>query len=219
MEVNEVHEEKWEGKTLTRRELFPLAGKAAVGAAGLAVIGGSALAIGCGDEDKSATAATVSKSAHDVYPWPYTKLTADEVQAVAYENWFEKFCCYAVTSAILGALQEKVGYPYTSFPIDSTAWGHGGAVGWGTLCGTLTGAGYVTGLIVGGEDGEAMLNDIINWYTVTQLPLYQPEMPKTSITNVSASDSPLCHISVGKWMKKENVKFFSDQRKDRCARL
>jgi hypothetical protein len=218
MKSDEIDETGIEENAISRRELFPLAGKVAIGAAGLAVVSSAGLAFGCDDDDETSTSSDeMAEMDHD-WPWPYEKLDAEESGAIAYANWYEKFCCYAVTSAILVPLQEKIGMPYTHFPVASTQWGHGGAVGWGTLCGTLTGAGIATGLIAG-EEGEAILNEVINWYTVTALPIYQPAEPKTEIVNTNVSDSPLCHVSVGKWMAKENVQFFSDPRKDRCARV
>lgn len=222
MSNDELNEDGGMENAITRRELFPLAGKVAIGAAGIAVVSSAGIAIGCGEEDTdTANGGTgtdeMAEMSHD-WPWPYEKLDTAESAALAYTNWYEKFCCYAVASAIIVPLQEKVGMPYTHFPVDSTKWGHGGAVGWGTLCGTLTGAGIATGLIAG-DEGEAILNEVINWYTTTELPMYQPPEPKAEITSVNRSDSPLCHISVGKWMAKENVQFFSDPRKERCARL
>jgi hypothetical protein len=206
-----------EGKTLSRRELLPLAGKTAVGVAGLGVLASGGLALGCGgDADDDSGAATTGGSAE--WPWPYRQLAVADSQPIAYDSWYDKFCCYAVVNAIFGPLKDKVGAPYTAFPNAATKWGHGGAVGWGTLCGTLTGAGIVTGLIAG-EIGESILNDVINWYTVTELPVYRPSEPRTEINSTSTSDSPLCHISVGKWMAKENVAFFSNPRMERCARL
>ncbi len=192
-----------EEKKISRRGLLVGAGKVAAGAA--IVTAGMGLV----------STAEASKAK---FPWPYKKLDIDKVAKIAYENWFKNFCCYAVTSSILIPLREKVGEPYTSFPLMSTKWGHGGAVGWGTLCGSLTGAGIVTGLCAG-HDGENILNEVIYWYADTALPMYKPANPKARIKSVNKSDSPLCHISVGKWMKKEGVKFFSPQRKDRCARL
>jgi len=203
--VMTTEERKKEGKGLSRRELIVSAGKVAAGVGIVSLTGLSLLS-------KEAEAKEVK------WPWPYEKLDPDEVAGLAYENWYKEFCTYAVTSAILGSLQKKVGEPYTSFPLLSTRWGHGGAVGWGTLCGTLTGVGIVTGLIAG-KEGEKILNDVIAWYTKTELPIYKPAKPKTEIKNVGKSDSPLCHISVGKWMKKEGVVFFSPPRKERCARL
>lgn len=221
-------EEREPNRTLSRRELFPLAGKVAIGAAGLSVVTAGGLAIGCGsDDDESADATSDGKTngstASMAPPWPYEKLSesqvTNDVQTQAYESWYEKFCCYATASGIILTLAKTVGEPYSSYPVEAMQWGHGGGVGWGATCGTLTGAANTLGLIVGGTEAEDMINDLFNWYTVTELPIYQPPEPKAQISSVNASDSPLCHVSVGKWMKKENVMFFSDQRKDRCARL
>ncbi len=152
------------------------------------------------------------------FPWGYTKLDLQEVGSIAYENWYKKFCTYAVVSGLIMPLQKKMGEPYASLPLEAFKWGAGGAVGWGTLCGSLTGVGIATGFIAGAE-GEKILNDVIAWYTTASLPIYTPAKAKSQIKNTNASDSPLCHISVGKWMAKEEVKFFSPQRKERCARL
>ena len=35
----------------------------------------------------------------------------------------------------------------------------------------------------------------------------------------TVSNSPLCHVSVGKWMKKSGYALGSPERKDRCARV
>jgi len=153
---------------------------------------------------------------------PYEKLDLDEVGRIAYENYFTVFCSQTVATGIFKPLAEKVGEPYASYPMDSFFWAHGGIEGWGTACGTLIGAGYVTALIAGKEDGGNMVNDLMDWYANTELPVYTPKTMSSDgapITNKSKSNSPLCHISVGKWMKKENVGFFTAARKERCARI
>jgi len=152
------------------------------------------------------------------FPWGYKKLNPQEVGDIAYNAWYGKYCCQAVVEGLLKPLQKSMGEPYASLPLDAFKWGHGGAVGWGTLCGTMTGAGIATGFIAGPE-GEKILNDVIAWYADTELPIYKPQNPKGSFKNTNTSDSPLCHISVGKWMKREGVKFFSSERKERCARI
>ncbi len=189
---------------LSRRDVFVSAGRVAAGAAAL-TLGTSAF--------NSASAMKQAK-----FPWGYVKTDPKEAGQIAYNSWYKRFCCYAVVSGILEPLQKKIGEPYASLPLQAFQWGHGGAVGWGTLCGSLTGAGIATGLIAGHE-GEKILNDIIAWYTETKLPIFKPAQPRAKVVNVNASDSPLCHISVGKWMKKENASFNSPARRDRCARL
>ncbi len=189
---------------LSRRDAIIGAGKIATGAAILSV-GASGLL-------------TPAKVKAASFPWGYKKLDLQEVGDIAYETWYKSFCCQAVVSGILKPLQKKIGEPYASLPLDAFKWGHGGAVGWGTLCGSMTGAGIATGFIAGHE-GEKILNDVIAWYADTELPIYKPAHPKSHFKNVNRSDSPLCHVSVGKWMNKEGVKFFSPQRKERCARI
>lgn len=215
----EIQEEgKKVNNGFSRRDFIFGAGKVAAGTA-ILTAGGLSLASATKSTQLSSESKKISsESKKTTWPWPYKELNPDEVAKIAYENWYKNFCTYAVVSAIFTPLGEKIGEPYTSFPILSTKWGHGGAVGWGTLCGTLTGAGIVTGLIAG-EDGEKILNDVIAWYTDTELPIFKPANPKEQINNINKSESPLCHVSVGKWMKKENVKFFTPQRKERCARL
>ncbi len=193
-----------EEKLVTRREALIGAGKVAVGAA-IVTAGASTLL-------------TPSRTVAATFPWGYKKLDLQEVGDIAYNAWYGKFCCQAVVEGILKPLQKSIGEPYASLPLDAFKWGHGGAVGWGTLCGTMTGAGIATGFIAGPE-GEAILNDVIAWYADTELPIYKPAQPKATFKSVNKSDSPLCHISVGKWMKKEGVAFMSPERKERCARL
>ncbi len=152
------------------------------------------------------------------YPWGYKKLDPDKVAEMAYENFFKGYCCYAVSSAIILSLQKEIGEPYTLLPVDAFKFGHGGVIGWGTICGTLLGAGLATSFAAG-KEGEEILNDVMNWYSNTELPIYMPRVAKSSIKNRSKSNSPLCHVSVNKWMTKEGVPFKSAQRKERCARL
>lgn len=216
--MNEEFDEKSE-LALSRRSLLSGAGRMAVGAAGLAVVstGGLGLIAGCGEEEKAAEQEEASP-----LPWPYKKLDTKQVAEIAHEKWYEGFCTFAVISAIINPLCDKVGEPYTTLPLEAFIFGHGGTVGWGTICGTLTGAGIATSLVCGagvGKTGEEAVNEVINWYTKTELPVYKPEKPKANVAVQSRSDSPLCHISVGKWMTKADRGFWSPERKERCAQL
>jgi hypothetical protein len=155
-------------------------------------------------------------------PWRYVKLGPQDIkkaQETAHENWFEGFCTYAVLSGIVSVLREKVGEPYTSFPVEAFIFAHGGTAGWGGTCGTLIGAGIAASLAAGAKTGEAIVNQVMKYYSETELPIYKPDNPKADIKAVSRSDSPVCHISVGKWMKKEGVGFLSPQQMERCGRL
>ncbi|MEJ2184293.1 MAG: C-GCAxxG-C-C family (seleno)protein [Nitrospirota bacterium] len=210
---------------MSRRELIGTAGKLTAGMAVLAA-GGVGLAGRAGAEassdpleDKCTEAGFTLAESSEKYPWGYKKIDPNVAAAIAYENWYKNFCCYATASGILIPLKESVGGPYKTLPVEAFTFGHGGTVGWGTLCGTLLGAGLASSFAAG-RDGEKILNDVIAWYGDTELPTYNPKNPKLKETPLrNKSNSPLCHISVGKWMQKTGTTFASPQRRDRCARL
>jgi len=210
---------KDERKAISRREVLIGAGTIAAGTAVLATGVSSFVA----NAKASGTAYT------------YKKLNLDEVGKTAYDTYFTKFCAETVISGLFIPLAATVGEPYASFPLNSMFWAHGGMMGWGTACGSLIGAGTAIGLITSGDStkvttpngraqvavGEAIINDVIAFYANEKLPQYKPAAgtAKYEVKNQSVSDTPLCHISVGKWMKKEDVGFFTTERKERCARL
>jgi len=186
---------------------------------GAAVVGAAALtAGGLGLVAKAGAAKTSSAS----LPWPYKKFTAAEIKEagnIAHDNWFKGFCSYATLSGMIVILRKKVGEPYTSFPLELLTFGHGGTAGWGGTCGTLIGSGVAASLVAGPKVGEEIVNEVIAYYATTSLPIFVPDRPKAQIKSQNTSDSPLCHLSVGKWMKKEGVGFLSPQQMERCARL
>ncbi len=189
---------------LSRRDLIIGAGKIAAGAA-VVTAGGLTL-----------SSKVMARTAHE---YKYVKLDPERVGQIAYENWYKNFCSYAVASGLIEPLRKEVGGPYNHFPLEITRFAHGGVVGWGTMCGTLFGAGVASNLIAG-MDGEEITNDVIAYYASTELPLYKPKNAKLDRTpELSRSNSPLCHVSVGKWMKRSGKQFFTAERKDRCARL
>lgn len=193
------------------------------------IVGAGALAAGAAVLS-SGVAGLVSKAQATEAVYSYKKLDVAEVGQIAHETYFTKFCAETVITGLFTPLRKSVGEPYTSFPLGSLFWAHGGMMGWGTACGCLTGAGMAIGLITAGDTtkvggrakvnvGEAIINDVIAYYATENLPKYKPVNAKAEIKNQSISDTPICHISVGKWMKKEGVKFFGIERKERCARL
>ncbi len=197
-------------ENVSRRRLI----KGAAGAVGIA-----ALAVG-GLGFLSKTEAARKNSS--VLPWPYKKFTSAEIKQVgeiAHDNWFKGFCSFATLSGIVEVLRKKVGEPYISFPMELTTFAHGGTSGWGGTCGTLIGAGVASTLVAGPKTGEAINNEVVNFYANTSLPIYVPDHPKAEIRSQNISNSPVCHLSVGKWMKKEGVGFLSPQQMERCARM
>jgi hypothetical protein len=159
------------------------------------------------------------------WPWPYVKLDPAKTAEICYNEWYRVFCGGAVINSIVGQLREKVGEPYTSFPADAFVFLEGGQVGWGTICGSPAGANIVANLIIGprtagAHEGHLIAADIMQWYSETALPTFTPKNPKLDASlPTTTSESPLCHISVGKWMKEANKPLKSAERKDRCARV
>ena len=166
-----------------------------------------------------------AKAAATQWPWPYVKLDPAKTADLAYEEWYRVFCGAAVVSSVFSQLREKVGEPYNSFPVDAFVFLEGGQVGWGTICGSNAGANMVANLIVGpriagATEGHLMSEDVMQWYSDTALPVYVPQKPKQPGAIVqTTSESPLCHVSVGKWMKAAGKPIGSPERKDRCARV
>ncbi|MDD3813514.1 MAG: C-GCAxxG-C-C family protein [Desulfocapsaceae bacterium] len=163
------------------------------------------------------------------WPWPYVKLDPTETAELAYKEWYRLFCGGAVISSIFTQLREKVGEPYTSFPIDSFVFLEGGVAGWGTICGSNAGANIVANVILGpritgkegAENGHLIGADMLDWYGKQSMPVFIPKNPKINPTDIphTISESPLCHVSVGKWMAVADKPIGSPERKDRCARV
>ncbi|MDH4163939.1 MAG: C-GCAxxG-C-C family protein [Nitrospirota bacterium] len=204
---------------ISRRDLMLGAGKVAIGAAGIAALSSGGFGLIRNAEAKEGST--------EKWPWPYVKLDPDKTAELAYNEWYRVFCGAAVISSVFTQLREKIGEPYKSFPIDSFVFLEGGMAGWGTVCGSNAGANVVSNVIIGPriagpdcEHGHSVGSDMMDWYSNTALPIFTPKEPKqkTAIIQTTAN-SPLCHVSVGKWMKKSGFALGSAERKDRCARV
>jgi hypothetical protein len=194
---------------LSRRKLLVGAGLLAAGAVGMGI---NPMGVLAGANEAEASAAA--------YPWPYKKLDIAEAGRLAYEGYYPGMSCsYATLKGIFPLLAKSVGEPYRSFPIEGVQWGVGGVVGWGTLCGTLMGAGLAIGLIAG-DGAEAIINDLMFWYSETELPIFNPgKLAHAELKVRSVSGSPLCHLSTAKWMSRAGVGYKDPLRIDRCARV
>ncbi len=193
---------------LSRRQLIAGAGIA---------IAGATLATIAGPPFISSAAAAEGKGKS----FGFKKIDVDAVGKKAYEDYGKVFCAQTVASALVEQLAKEAGGQWKTFPVEALFWGHGGITGWGTACGTLIGAGTIVGLSLDDKKvAERVVNDIMAYYANTNLPVYKPEkVVIADIKSKSVANTPLCHVSVGKWMKKENVKFFSNERKERCGRI
>jgi hypothetical protein len=201
---------------VSRRTLLRRIGRTAVGAAGVTTTLAAAL---------SSNRVAAAIAAADKWPWPYVKLDPQRTAGLAYDEWYRVFCGAAVVSSVFRQLSEKVGEPYRSFPCDAFMFLEGGIAGWGTICGANAGANIVANCIIGPrlsgtEDGMLMGSELMQHYASTAMPTFTPTTPRIA-ANIpkTVADSPLCHISVGKWMKAANKDLASPERRDRCARV
>jgi hypothetical protein len=153
--------------------------------------------------------------------WGYKQLDTKEVAQIAYDNYMDLFCAATVLKGIFTPLAKSVGAPYTTFPVESMKWAHGGIAGWGTACGSLIGGNTAIGNIVGDTDtAEAMSNDLMFFYANTVLPTFKPAKANWADIKVTTkAGTPLCHISVGRWMQEADVAFLTNERAERCARV
>jgi len=165
----------------------------------------------------SAAAAKAQAQTPPEWPWPYQPLDPKAVAQKAYEGFYEAACMYGAFNAIISALREKVGYPYTTIPTQMARYGEGGVVGWATLCGTLNGSAAAINLV--SKDYSKIVDELMGWYTTAKLPTFEPSQPKVKIQTTSVSGSPLCHVSVTEWCKASGAKSESPERAERCARL
>lgn len=149
------------------------------------------------------------------YPYPYVEIDPEYVEKLAYEGYFENGCCYGVAKAILVALREKVGYPYTVIPEEMFANGKEGYT-CGTLCGALGGAVAMIGLVCGADDSRQLTKDLFAWYCSTNLPIYQPEAAAPVQT---VAPSVNCIDSITTFMTAANVERGDIIRKRRCGGL
>jgi len=153
-------------------------------------------------------------------PWPYKKLDPER----AYHKYYEGGCCYGAFDAIVGSLQDSVGFPYTGVPTELFVFGEGGLGGVSSLCGAVNGAAAAIFLVTGAiekekkEESFALIKDLCNFYAYEALPKYVSKDPVLNIPIKSTvAGCVLCHVSVTRWCKETGYK--SLERKERCGRL
>ena len=108
---------------------------------------------------------------------------------------------FATVKSIINQLAERVGEPYSSFPMHMFKYGHGGIGGYGTVCGALNGTAALIGLLVPEKAvQDRMISDIFQWYEKESFPSFNPENPNYEFTPPkSVPNSVLCHASNTNW--------------------
>jgi hypothetical protein len=205
----------------TSRRNFLTTGTGALVTGAMAASLGRAAAMAASDAPPPAASIPVSANPTlnvSSLPWAYKELDVALVRRRAYESYFKGSCCYAAANALLTTLKENSGGPWATIPPEMFRFGHGGALGWGTLCGALTASLAVLNLA--SAKYEDLGNELIGWYTLFPFPSSNHEtytkFPKQKTT---VAHSPLCHISVGTWASKTGATMQAKEKKERCAKL
>lgn len=164
-------------------------------------------------------------------PWLYEPLDAEETRKRGHRFDYDSNCASGAFRAIVSQLAEKIGFPWTTIPLDIYAYAGSGVGGWGTLCGGLNGAAGAITLAAGKKEQGRLVNDLVGWYTGASFPseesnryarertflvekyVFAGELPR------AVPSSPLCHISVARWCAAAGVGAGSPERAERCARL
>jgi hypothetical protein len=140
---------------------------------------------------------------------------------IAYKQYSNGGCMYAIVGSVVSQLAEKIGEPYASIPLQMFKYGHGGVGGYGTVCGAINGAAALIGLLIVDKNAQdSLIADIFQWYEKTPLPTFVPAKATYDyVPPATVTDSVLCHASNTNWCMKSGYTINSNERKERCRRL
>lgn len=197
---------------MTNEISMPITRRKCIGA-GIAAVTASAYAAGC----RMVQQPQQSISSHAL-PWSYPEFDIEQVRRRAYEYKYEKGCMYGVIKAIVVSAAEKNLQHWNTLPLDAFYYGRGGAYLWGTLCGALNGGLFVLTLALG--DSPQAADDLMTWYMKTSLPsLHLETYCRFHNQQQTVAGSPMCHQSVGNWIKAAGKGIHTPERIERCAKL
>lgn len=162
-------------------------------------------------------------------PWPYVELDVEEVRRIGHDGHHEDSCSYGAFSAIVGTLQEEIGYPYDQVPTYMLHFGRGGVAGSGDVCGAMLGSLTAINLIAG-EDYRPLAAELIEYYQETPFPTdtaneyavqdayYTADYLSDPLAQSTAGDIA-CSESKSSWVQASGFDVGSPERHERCARL
>ena len=179
-------------------------------------------------------------------PWPYEELDVEYVRKLGHLGYYAFECAGGSFWAIMTALKEKVGYPYTALPLPDKEeviqavkekkhlhmimqYGAGGVFSWASTCGALLGSGLALNMVT--EDWKKIGQILMRWYETAKFPsdtsnqyasnhqFFVPKYKSDKVLPQSVSHSVLCHVSVSRWCVASGYASGSSERSERCGRL
>ena len=122
-------------------------------------------------------------------PWKYEELDPEYVRKLGHLGLYCFGCGGGSFWAIMWALREKIGYPYTLVPIPSKddllkalsegkkpsvpvpmQFGVAGGVGWASLCGALNGSAAAINIATEWSKAQKIIKMLFRWYEETSFP-------------------------------------------------
>jgi hypothetical protein len=183
--------------------------------------------IGCALTSQAAP--TASPAGAPPLPWKWVTLDPLEAGRRAYRIYLDKKtggCGNASYLSLLGLLQEKVGYPWTTMPDMLMAHAAAGFGGHGTLCGALAGVSTIINMVTYGEVRDAwqqnsqIVDRLFYWYAAQDFPTERfDDLSKMPKQVKARAKTPLCHTSLSSWAMAAKADLSSDAKKERCAKV
>jgi len=158
-------------------------------------------------------------------PWRYEKLDPNTAAERGFKGYYAHHCMYAGFEAIIGELGDKMGAPYSTFPVNMMVYGAGGVAGWGSLCGALNGAAAAIQLL--SSNPAELINELYRWHEETALPNINISVaadldgvyPASGDVTPTVAESVLCHVSISRWATITENNINSAEKKQRCGQL
>ncbi len=217
--------------------------KSTLAVSGVMLLGGANVALAAPDETKANQTDQVPP-----LPWGYEELDPEYVRKLGHLGYYAFACSGGAFWAIMTALREKIGYPYTLLPLPSieevqTAvaekkslmvpmlYGEGGVGGFASLCGAPNGACSAINYAVEKEVVLDVSRKLLRWYEKTPFPseisneyavnhqFLVPKYKSDKSLPQSVANSVLCHVSVSRWCVASGYASGSSERSERCGRL